>query len=86
MTRTGSSEVLEAEFITWFPFTDIAELSTEAESVGPYKAKVFLLKTKLQKETNAKNKPRNFNSQLNHPPPWGSVVVIFGLAYVYILT
>ena len=69
VTRTGNSEVCETEFITWFPFTDTAELSTEAESVGVYKANVLLLKTRLQKEINAKNTTRNFNSRLNHPPP-----------------
>jgi hypothetical protein len=69
VTRIGSSEVCEAEFITWFPFTDITELSTEVESVGVYKAKVFLLKIKFEKEIKAKNIPRNFNSHLNHPPP-----------------
>ena len=85
VTRTGNSEVWEVEFITWFPFTDTTELSTEAESVGVYKANVLLLKTRLQKEIRAKNNPRNFNSHLNHPPPWGYVVVIFGLAYDFIL-
>ena len=51
----------------------MSDLSTEAESVGVYKAKVLLLKIKLEKEIRTKNIPRNFNSRLNHPPrevPW----------------
>lgn len=67
--RTGSSEVREVEFITWFPFTDTTELSTEAESVGVNKANVLLLKTKLEKEIKPKNTTRNLSSRLNHPPP-----------------
>ena len=63
----------------------MSDLSTEAESVGVYKAKVLLLKIKLEKEIRAKNSPRSFNSRLNHPPPRGSVAVIFGLAYILIL-
>ena len=85
VTISGSSVVPFTELITWFPFTDTAELSTEAESIGVYKAKVFLLKNKLKKEIKAKNATRNFISRLNHPPPRGSVVAIFGLAYAFIL-
>ena len=69
VTISGSSVVPFTELITWFPFTDTAELSTEAESVGVYKAKVFLLKNKLKKEIKAKNATRNFISRLNPPPP-----------------
>ena len=76
--------VLEFDTNTWLPFTEIAALSTEAESVGVKRANVLLLKTKLQKEIKAKNNPKNFNPRLNHPPPWG-FVHIFGLAYTYIL-
>ena len=47
----------------------MSDLSTEAESVGVYKAKVLLLKIKLEKEIRTKNIPRNFSSHLNHPPP-----------------
>ena len=60
--------VFSVEFITWFPFTEAAVLSIEAESVGVNKAKVLLLKTKLEKEIKPKNARRNFNSLLNHPP------------------
>ena len=43
--------VLFVEFITWFPFTEATALSTEAESVGVYKAEAsFVLKFKLKKE------------------------------------
>jgi len=47
----------------------MSDLSTEAESVGVYKAKVLLLKIKLEKEISAKNIPRNFSSHLTPPPP-----------------
>ena len=47
----------------------MSDLSTEAESVGVYKANVLSLKVKLEKEIKAKNNPRNFKSLLNHPPP-----------------
>ena len=40
----------------------------EAERVGTKRAETLWVKTKLKKETKPKNNPRNFNSQLNHPP------------------
>ena len=61
--------VFSVEFITWFPFTEATVLSIEAESVGVKRANVLLLKIKLEKETKARNNPRNFNSLLSHPPP-----------------
>ena len=61
--------VLFVEFITWFPLTEAAALSTEAERVGVNKANVLLLKIKLEKEINPKNNMKIFNSLLNHPPP-----------------
>jgi len=73
------------EFITWFPFTDIAELSTEADKIGTKRAEVLLPRTRLEKDIRPKNNPRNLNSRLNHPPPRGYMVVIFGLAYSFIL-
>ena len=63
----------------------MSDLSTEAESVGVYKAKVLLLKIKLEKEIRAKNIPRNFSSHLNHPPRESLWLAIFGLAYNLIL-
>ena len=36
--------VLSVEFITWFPSTEAAVLSTEAERVGVYKANTWLEK------------------------------------------
>ena len=53
----------------------------EAESVGTKRAKVLLLRIIFEKEIKPKNTTRNLNSRLNHPPPGGSGVVIFGLAY-----
>ena len=61
--------VLFVLFITWFPLIEAAVLSIEAESVGVNKAKVLLLKTKLEKEIKPKNTRRSFNSLLNPPPP-----------------
>ena len=76
--------VLSVEFITWLPFTCRFVWSTEAERVGVNKANVLLLKIKLEKETKVRNKPKIFNSRLNHPPHEG-LYVIFGLAYIFIL-
>ena len=45
--------VLCALFITWFPLTEAAVLSTEAESVGVYRAKTeteLKLKIKIDKQ------------------------------------
>ena len=70
--------VLFVLFITWFPLTEAAVLSNEAERVGVKSANVLSLKTKLEKEIKAKNNPRNFNSQLNHPPHEGFLCMIFG--------
>ena len=63
----------------------MSDLSTEAESVGVYKAKLFSLKIKLEKEIKPKNTRRNFNPLLNHPPRESLWIVIFGLAYNFIL-
>ena len=72
--------VLFVEFITWFPFTEAAVLSIDAERVGVYKANVLLLKIKLEKEIKPRNNTKIFNSLLNHPPPHEVLCVIFGLA------
>ena len=77
--------VLFVLFITWFPLTEAAVLSTDAESVGVKRADVLLLKIKLEKEIDPKNNTKIFNSLLNHPPPHEVLYVIFGLAYNLIL-
>jgi len=69
--------VLLVEFITWFPFTEAAVLSIEAESVGEKRANVLLLKIKLEKEIKPRNNTKIFNSLLNHPPH-EVLYVIFG--------
>ena len=71
--------VLFVLFITWFPLTEAAALSTEAESVGVYEANVLLLKIKLEKEIKPRNNTKIFNSLLNHPPH-EVLCVIFGFA------
>ena len=76
--------VLFVLFITWFPLTEAAVLSTEAESVGVNKANVLLLKIKLEKEIKPRNNMKIFNSLLNHPPH-EVLCVIFGFAYIFIL-
>ena len=77
--------VLFVLFITWFPLTEAAVLSTEAESVGVNKANVLLLKIKLEKEIKPRNNMKIFNSLLNPPPPHEVLCVILGLAYNFIL-
>ena len=76
--------VLSVELITWFPFTEAAVLSTEAERVGVKRANVLLLKIKLEKEIKPRNNMKIFNSLLNHPPH-EVLYVILGLAYNFIL-
>jgi len=76
---------LLVELITWFPFTEAAALSIEAESVGVNKANVLLLKIKLEKEIKPRNNTKIFSSLLNHPPH-EVLCVIFGLAYNLILS
>ena len=84
MRFNGTSVVLSAEFITWFPFTEAAALSIEAESVGVKRAETLWIENKLEKYIKLKNYTKIFNSLLNHPPPWG-LYVIFGFAYNFIL-
>ena len=73
--------VLFVLFITWFPLTEAAVLSTEAESVGVNKANVLLLKIKLEKEIKPRNNMKIFNSLLNHPPPRGGGVCFLALRF-----
>ena len=59
--------VLSVEFITWFPLTETAVLSTEAESVGVYKAKTAAaLRLKIKIDRQSPNRKVKFLRKFTH--------------------